>query len=65
MTRLAFKISGFSRPLQTKKINTLWGAVSIIGSFGVRIHWIRVDGRPIRVRFQEYPDSFTRGLQDS
>ena len=78
MTHLAFKISGFSGPYELatpphptpppppdpkNKINFI-GAVSKICGFGVRIHWIRVDGRSIRVRFQKYPDSFRRGLQD-
>ena len=78
MTHLAFKISGFSGPYELatpphptpppppdpkNKINFI-GAVSKICGFRVRIHWIRVDGRSIRVRFQKYPDSFRRGLQD-
>ena len=50
-------------PDPKNKINFI-GAVSKICGFGVRIHWIRVDGRSIRVRFQKYPDSFRRGLQD-
>ena len=45
------------------KINFI-GAVSKMCGFGVRIHWILVDGRSIRVRFQKHPDSFRRGLQD-
>lgn len=70
MTHLAFKISGFSGPYELatppdpkNKINFI-GAVSKICGFGVRIHWIRVDGRSIRMRFQKYPDSFRRGLQE-
>ena len=76
MTHLAFKISGFSGPYELatppppppppppdpKIKSTLLGpfqkfAVSVCGFTGF-------DGRSIGVRFQKYPDSFRRGLQD-
>ena len=50
-------------PDPKNKINFI-GAVSKMCGFGVRIHWILVDGRSIRTRFQKHPDLFRRGLQD-
>ena len=36
---------------QTHRIqNSLWKAVSKICAFGARIHWFRVEGRPIRIK---------------
>ena len=32
------------------RLKALWRAVSKQCGFGVRIHWFRVDGRPIRVK---------------
>ena len=48
------KISGFGRPHESAnsadKKNPLWRAVSKRCSFGERIHWFHVDGRPIRIK---------------
>lgn len=72
MTELTSKLPGFSgpheftKPVGSKK-NPPLRAVSKIWRFSVRIHWFRVDGRPIkfvlkRVRFKNYPDSCGRGI---
>ena len=53
MTELTSKLSGFSgareftKPLRSKK-NPPRRAVSKICGYSVRIHWFRVDGRPIK-----------------
>ena len=47
------KISGFGRPqTRARRIqkSPLWRAVSKRCGFGERVHWFRVDGRPIRIK---------------
>ena len=64
---LNYKISRFLSPTRSSSPNPsdpktpLWRTVSKICSVGVRIHWFRVDGRPIRIKsFRIRVDS--RGL---
>ena len=51
---LTSKISSFSpsneftKPVRSKKY-PFWRAISKTYGFGVRIHWFRVDGSPIRI----------------
>ena len=33
-----------------RSLKSLWRAISKICGFGVRIHWFRVDRRPIRIK---------------
>ena len=46
------RFQSFTRIHQTCQIqkNPFWRAISKICGFGVRIHWFRVDGSPIRIK---------------